>query len=396
MARLKLIHMIFMIMLTLEACSQESFSGITVLTGAEQSERYIPMLENRTVALVANHSSLIGGTHLADTLLSLGINVVKVFSPEHGFRGQADAGEQVADDRDPKTGLALASLYGNNKKPSAESLEGIDIVMFDIQDVGVRFYTYISTLSYVMEAAAEQGIPFIVLDRPNPNGFYIDGPVMQDCCKSFVGLHPVPVVYGMTIGEYALMVNGEGWLRDGINCDLTVIPLKNYQRDALYPLPVRPSPNLPDWQSVYLYPSLCLFEGTVVSIGRGTDFPFTVYGHPDIKTGSFVFTPAPGPGAANPKLNGIACYGQNLVEYANNYLQFHEHFNLEWLINAYREIGMGEEFFSPYFEKLAGTERLREQIMSGLSQEEIKAGWQAELQSFKIIRKKYLLYTDIP
>ena len=383
--------------LALQACLQNApiqDDNGPLITAAGQTEAYLGILDGKKTALVANHTSMLGSVHLADTLLSLGVDLVRVFSPEHGFRGTADAGALVENGVDARTGLPVISLYGSHKKPTHADLQDIDIILFDIQDVGVRFYTYISTMSYVMEAAAEEGIPVVVLDRPNPNGFYIDGPVMEDCCKSFVGLHPVPIVYAMTIGEYAMMVNGEGWLANGISCKLTVIPLKNFDRNKLYELPIKPSPNLPGWQSVYLYPSLCLFEGTIVSVGRGTEFPFTVYGHPDIKTGSFAFTPHPMPGAKHPKLEGELCYGQNLKGYAENFLMNDEHLNLVWLLNAYHETGAGAAFFTSYFEKLAGTISLREQIMNGLSQEEIKASWQDGLKKFKSIRDKYLLYPD--
>ena len=252
------------------------------VSAAMQLDDYLPLLQEKRVGVVGNQTSIVGNTHLVDTLLSLGIDVRKIYTPEHGFRGTADAGAKVNSGKDEKTGLTIVSLYGKNKKPTAEMLQGIDIILFDLQDVGVRFYTYISTMSYVMEAAAENKLPVIVLDRPNPNGFYVDGPVLKSENQSFVGMHQVPVVYGMTIGEYAKMVNGEGWLKNGVRCDLTVIPINKYNRNAIYELPVRPSPNLPNWESVYLYPTLCFFEGTIVSIGRGTETPFQIYGHPDI------------------------------------------------------------------------------------------------------------------
>ncbi len=380
-----------------QACLQttnEQLSDPLLASGADQTELYLTMLQGKRVALVANQTSVINETHLADTLLALGVDLVKVMAPEHGFRGFADAGEHITDGKDIKTGLPILSLYGENRKPSAASLQGIDLILFDIQDVGCRFYTYISTLSYVMEAAAELNIPLIVLDRPNPNGFYIDGPIMEKKHASFVGLHPVPVVYGMTIGEYGKMVNGEYWLADSLQCDLSVIPLKNYDRKQLYKLPVRPSPNLPDWQSVYLYPSLCLFEGTVMSVGRGTEYPFTIYGHPKYMIGSYAFTPVSRPGAKHPKLQGECCFGQYLGGYAELYKEFDEHFNLQWLIRSYEVLQMDSNFFVPYFEKLSGTEKLREQIMNGMNANDIKAGWQADLNAFKIMRKKYLIYED--
>jgi uncharacterized protein YbbC (DUF1343 family) len=386
---------ICMLCISLQACLQEDASGkADLLTGAKQTDQYLPLLKDKKVALVANHASLIDKTHLADSLLSLDVALVKVFAPEHGFRGIADAGELIDNEIDKKTGLPVVSLYGSNKKPSKESLENIDIILFDLQDVGARFYTYIYTLTYVMEAAAEIGIPVILLDRPNPNGFYVDGPVLEKGYASFVGMHPVPVVYGMTIGEYGRMVNGEYWMADSLQCDLTVVPLKNYNRSELYRLPVRPSPNLPNWQSVYLYPSLCLFEGTVVSVGRGTDYPFTVYGHPDFHPGSFAFTPEPRQGAKHPKLQGEQCFGQNLEEYAKKYGQVEHHFNLSWLINAFEVLGSDSSFFTPYFDKLAGTSLLREQIISGTSLEKIRSSWQEHLDTFMEIRKKYLIYKD--
>lgn len=363
-------------------------------TGAEQTELYLKLLKGKRVALVANQTSMLGETHLVDALIEQGIDLIRVFAPEHGFRGYADAGELIEDGKDAKTGIPLISLYGANRKPSAKSLDGIDIILFDIQDVGARFYTYISTLTYVMEAAATLNIPVIILDRPNPNGFYIDGPVMEKEYTSFVGLHPVPIVYGMTIGEYGMMVNGEYWLADSIQCNLKVIPLKNYDRNELYKLPVKPSPNLPGWQSVYLYPSLCLFEGTVMSVGRGTDYPFTTYGHPKFLIGSYAFTPESRPGAKHPKLEGKNCTGQYLVGYANYYKEVEDHLNLLWLISGYEVLGKDSAYFIPYFEKLAGTGELRKQIMGSVPIEQIQASWQDDLEKFKIIRKKYLIYED--
>ncbi|MCX6295522.1 MAG: DUF1343 domain-containing protein, partial [Bacteroidetes bacterium] len=272
--------------------------------GADRTTEYLPLLKGKTVAVVANQSSLIKNTHLVDSLISIGVNVKKVFCPEHGFRGLVDAGENVANVKDPKTGLSIISLYGKNKKPSTADLKDVDIVIFDIQDVGVRFYTYLSTLHYVMEACAENNKQLIVLDRPNPNGYYIDGPVLEDAYKSFLGLHPVPIVYGMTIGEYAQMINGEGWLKAGVKCKLKVIPIVGYTHKDLFELAVRPSPNLPNMSSVYLYPSLGLFEGTIVSVGRGTDLPFQVIGHPTLTKTNYTFTPQPKPGAMEPKYNG--------------------------------------------------------------------------------------------
>ena len=327
---------------------------------------------------------------MVDTLLSLGVDVRKIFTPEHGFRGTADAGAKVNSSKDEKTGLPIVSLYGKNKKPTPEMLQGIDLILFDLQDVGVRFYTYISTMTYVMEAAAENNLPVIVLDRPNPNGFYVDGPVLKTENSSFVGLHQVPVVYGMTIGEYAKMVNGEGWLKNGIRCDLTVIPINKYNRNAIYELPVRPSPNLPNWESVYLYPTLCFFEGTIVSIGRGTETPFQIYGHPNMR-GSFTFTPKSTSGASKPLLEGQRCRGENLVEFAHDYAHNVNQLHLEWLIEAYQQL-KDKGFFNNYFVKLSGDQQLQHDIENGKSADEIRASWQNDLEAFKAIRAKYLLY----
>lgn len=366
-----------------------------IITGAEQTHRYFPLLKDKTIAVVANHTSLIGKAHLVDRMLSAGIRVTKVFSPEHGFRGKADAGEKVDDKIDLVTGLPIISLYGNHKKPGAEDLEEIDLVIFDIQDVGARFYTYISTMTYVMEACAENNIPVIVLDRPNPNGFYVDGPVLQSEFRSFVGMHPVPIVHGMTVGEYAKMVNGEFWMKDSVQCALSVIPVKNYSHTDFYDLPVKPSPNLPNKYAVYLYPSLCLFEGTVVSVGRGTDYPFQVIGHPEYLLGSYFFVPRSIPGAAtNPKYQGQHCNGQNLIGYAREMKNNPAQLNLSFLIGYYEALKDKTDFFNNYFEKLAGTNELRTQIEDGLKEDEIRAGWQPELDRFKKIRKKYLIYAD--
>jgi len=364
-----------------------------ITCGADQTGRYLPLIKSKKAGVVTNPSSLIGKTHLVDSLLTLHIDIKKIFSPEHGFRGNAEAGEQVENGFDGKTGIRVISLYGNHKKPATKDLEGIDIMLFDLQDVGVRFYTYISTLTYVMEACAENNIPLIVLDRPDPNGFYVDGPVLKPGFSSFVGLHPVPVVYGMTIGEYAMMVNGEGWLANGLHCDLKVIKLKNYTHNMIVKLPVKPSPNLPDWQSVYLYPSLAFFEGTIVSVGRGTDTPFQVYGHPELKTGRFSFTPHAIRGVSNhPKFEGKTCYGQNLTGYARNYKNNPMQINLNWLISTYEMLSPKYSFFNNYFDKLAGTDQLRQQIEAGMSEETIRESWQDNLVKFKKIRSKYLLY----
>ena len=360
------------------------------VSAAMQMDDYLPLIEGKRVGIVGNQTSIIGETHLVDTLLSLGIDIKKIYTPEHGFRGTADAGAKVNSGKDEKTGLPIVSLYGKNKKPTPEMLQGIDAILFDLQDVGVRFYTYISTMTYVMEAAAENNIPVIVLDRPNPNGFYVDGPVLKPENQSFVGMHQVPVVYGMTIGEYAKMVNGEKWLKDGIACDLTVIPINNYNRNAIYELPVRPSPNLPNWESVYLYPTLCFFEGTIVSVGRGTETPFQIYGHPHMR-GSYTFTPKSTAGASKPLLEGQRCRGENLVEYAHDYARNANQLHLEWTIEAYQQL-KDKGFFNIFFVKLSGDKQLQHDIENGKSVEEIRASWEDELDAFKAIRARYLLY----
>jgi uncharacterized protein YbbC (DUF1343 family) len=367
----------------------------SVITGDDQTQVYFPMLKGKTVAVVANQSAIIGKTHLVDTLLSSGIKVVRIFSPEHGFRGNKSAGAHINSGMDTETGLPIVSLYGKHRKPSAEDLKGVDVVLFDLQDVGTRFYTYISTMSLVMESCAENHVAMIVLDRPNPNGFYVDGPVLKPQFKSFVGMHPVPVVYGMTIGEYARMVNGEHWLKNGVKCDLTVIPMKKYRRNMIVKLPVRPSPNLPDWQAVYLYPSLCFLEGTVVSVGRGTDKPFQVYGYPGMK-GDCVFTPRSIPGASlHPKLQGKTCRGEDLTAYAENYRHNPLRIELKWLLSAYHQLhAMGVQTFfrRSAFDRLAGTDSLRLQLEKGYTEKQIRQSWQKDLKSFRKTRAKYLLY----
>ena len=360
------------------------------VSAAMQTNDYLPLIEGKRIGIVGNQTSIVGETHLVDTLLSLGIDMKKIYTPEHGFRGTADAGAKVNSGKDEKTGIPIVSLYGKNKKPTPEMLQGIDIILFDLQDVGVRFYTYISTMSYVMEAAAENDIPVIVLDRPNPNGFYVDGPVLKSENASFVGMHQVPVVYGMTIGEYAKMVNGEGWLKNGVTCDLTVIPIKKYNRKAIYELPVKPSPNLPNWESVYLYPTLCFFEGTNVSVGRGTDTPFQVYGHPDMR-GSYTFTPKSTSGATKPQLEGQRCRGENLVEFAHDYARNASQLHLEWIIEAYQQL-KDKGFFKDYFRLLSGDKQLQRDIENGKSADEIRASWRDDLEAFKAIRAKYLMY----
>ena len=369
------------------------FAG-KIIPAAEQPELYLPLLKGKRIALVINHSSLVGKKYLVDTLLKHGIKVQKIFAPEHGFRGNADAGAHIKNSRDTQTGLPIISLYGKHKKPTKADLKGIDLILFDIQDVGVRFYTYLSTLHYIMEAGAEQHIPVIVLDRPNPNGHYIDGPLLQKKYRSFVGLHPVPLVYGMTIGEYARMINGERWLKAGKAVALTVIPLANYTHQSFYSLPVKPSPNLPNEMAVMLYPSLALFEGTVISAGRGTKKPFQLYGAPEYKVKKFFFIPRSRPGANYPKFRGQRCYGVDLsrTDFKTQYEK--KRLNLSYLQNAYANYPDKKKFFlkNRFIDKLSGSDKLRKQIESGVSEEEIRKSWEKDLVSFKKIRKKYLLY----
>ena len=361
--------------------------------GISETKSYLPLIKGKNIGVIANQTSIYHNTHLIDTLVSEGIIVKKIFSPEHGFRGNIGEGLHISNGIDDKTGIEIISLYGNNKKPKAEQLNDIDILLFDLQDVGTRFYTYISTLTYVMEAAAENDIPVIVLDRPNPNGFYIDGPVLESENSSFVGMNEIPIVYGLTIGEYAMMVNGESWLKDGIKCDLTVIPMSNYDRRAIYKLPVKPSPNLPNWESVYLYPSLCLFEGTVVSVGRGTDKPFQIYGHPQIK-GDFSFTPKNNNSGAVLLYENELCHGENLNKYAHDNKDHEGKIVLDWLVDSYNQLKDKEVFFNNYFIKLSGTKSLQNQIESGENIKKIRISWKDGIEKYRKIRIKYLLYPD--
>ncbi|HEX2968426.1 MAG TPA: DUF1343 domain-containing protein [Bacteroidales bacterium] len=360
--------------------------------GASQFEAYKGLIEGKNVAVVANQTSVAGDKHLVDMLLTEGIKVSTIFAPEHGFRDLADAGATIENGKDIATGLPVISLYGNHNKPTAEDLKGIDAVIFDIQDVGTRFYTYISTLQYVLEACAENNITCIVLDRPDPNGFYVDGNILDTTYKSFVGLNPIPVVYGMTMGEYAMMVNGEGWLKKGVKCDLKVIKCLNYTHATLYELPVKPSPNLPNQNSVYLYPSICFFEGTNLSLGRGTQYPFQVFGSPEMPDKGFSFTPQSVPGAKNPPLLGKRCFGTDLTNAMKDKIVPSPAINLDWIIDAYNAYPDKKKFFTSYFDVLAGGPVLREQIQNGMTSAEIRATWQPGLKVFGKIRQKYLLY----
>ena len=362
-----------------------------IITGAEDTEGYLFELKGKKIGVVAHQSSLIFTSHkqkhLVDLLLENKIDIKSVFAPEHGFRGIADAGEKIDDDKDPLTNLPIYSLYGKNRKPSQEQLKGIELMVFDLQDVGVRFFTYLSTLHYVMEACAEQNIPVIVLDRPNPNSHYIDGPVLNHENSSFVGMHPVPIVYGMTIGEYAKMINGEGWLSNGISCDLKVILIQNYTHKTPYELIIRPSPNLPNAQAIALYPSLCLLEQTVISIGRGTNKQFQIYGHPSFSKNQFSFTPKPNFGAKNPKQNGTLCYGVDLTKTKKP-----DRVELKWLIDAYTNFPEKNGFFLKGFNRISGVNDLKMQIKQQISESEIRKTWSQDLEKFKKIRAKYLIY----
>jgi uncharacterized protein YbbC (DUF1343 family) len=361
---------------------------LPINTGADNFEAYLPLLNNKKIGIVTNQSGLLSNnTHIVDFLLDKNIAIQKIFAPEHGFRGTADAGEHVVDGKDAKTGLPIISLYGDNKKPKPAQLMGIDVMVFDLQDVGARFYTYISSLHYVMEACAENNIPLIILDRPNPNGNVVDGPILEKEFSSFVGMHPIPVLHGLTIGEYGQMINGEKWLKNGIQCKLTVIPCINYNHNMNYSLPIKPSPNLPNDQAINLYASLCFFEGTNVSVGRGTEKQFQIYGSPYLPKSSFSFIPKPNIGAQNPVYNGAECFGEDLSAIAKvNQLE------LKWLIKAYQTTNDKSKFFNAFFKKLAGTKKLQAQIENGVSEKEIRKSWEKGLTEFKEMRSQYLIY----
>lgn len=378
-----------------------SSQDLNIITGADQTEKYLTYLKGKKVGMVINNTSIIGSKSSVDSLISLGIRVVKILGPEHGFYGNASNGAKVDDSIDPKKGIPVISLYGKHVKPTKEDLAGIDMLIFDIQDVGARFYTYISTLHYVMEACAENNLELMIWDRPNPNGFYVDGPVLDEKFKSFIGMHPVPIVHGMTIAEYAQMINGEGWLKNKIVCKLKIIPLKNYTHSKLYTLPIHPSPNLNSQQAILLYPSLCLFEGTVISIGRGTYFPFQVLGNPELKSKyDFNFTPLSIQGMSETPLHqNLTCYGIDLRKYDTHKIVKAGKLNLSWLIELYRAYPFKEKFFDHTqnkqmnnFDRLAGTDKLKAQIIAQKPEDEIRLSWEPALAQYKLLRSRYLLY----
>jgi uncharacterized protein YbbC (DUF1343 family) len=389
---------------------KERVQTLEIMTGAENTDAYLSLLKDKKVGIVTNQTGIFNyqllkmdyvqdprqkpttrienkSVSIVDYLIGQKINIQKIFAPEHGFRGTADAGEHVVDGKDAKTGLPIISLYGDNKKPKPEQLAGLDILVFDLQDVGARFYTYISSLHYIMEACAENKIRLIILDRPNPNGAIVDGPILEKEFTSFIGMHPIPTLHGMTIGEYGQMINGEKWLKDGIQCNLTVIPCLNYKRDMFYSLPVKPSPNLPNDQAINLYASLCLFEGTNVSSGRGTEKQFQIYGSPFLPKTGFSFTPVSNFGSKDPMNKGLLCYGEDLSR-APKVTKL----ELKWLIKAYNETSDKSKFFTSFFTKLAGTKKLQQQIEAGVSEDEIRKSWKKGLADFKEMREKYLIY----
>ena len=351
-------------------------------------DEYLPLLQGKSVGLFVNHTALINDTHLADSLIDRGITIKSVFTPEHGFKGNYSDGEKI-EQEDIQKSFELISLYGNFKKPTKEQIEGLDILVIDIQEVGVRFYTYSSTMTYLMEACAKYGVPVLILDRPNPNGSYVDGPVLNTDLSSFVGLHPIPIVHGLTLGELAHIINEEGWLSGGLRCDLEIVKVRNWTHKDFYSLPVKPSPNLPNDLSVALYPSLALFEGTIVSIGRGTEKQFQIIGHPAYLDSSFAFTPQPNEGSKHPPLQGEKCFG---IDLSGSTIEYE--FSLKYLLQFYEQLNGKTEkpFFNAYFKKLAGTDELKEQIEAGMSEKEIRKTWEADLKTYEIIRSKYLLY----
>ncbi len=365
-----------------------------VIPGAGQTRQYLPLLKGKSVGIVANNGSVINGVNIVDTMLHMGVNIRKIFCPEHGFYGTAEAGETVKDSSGSSRPPVI-SLYGKKTKPSEQDLEGLEFMVIDLQDVGVRFFTYLSTMTLVLQACAEKDIPVILLDRPNPNGFYVDGPVLERSDSSFVGMFPVPIVYGMTIGEFARMITGEGWYPNASQLRLTVIPVAGYTHSTYYEIPVKPSPNLPDMNAIWLYPSLCLFEGTVISVGRGTCFPFEVFGHPALKGFSFSFTPERIPGMSNePPYLGQACRGLDLRGYYETHARLKGHINLSWLMMCYKDLHEDPSFFSSYFTRLAGTSLLQKQIMEGTTEQQIRLTWKPGLDVFRKIREKYLLYPE--
>ncbi len=382
------------ILFTCKSLAQYNFYSRDILTGADQTERYVPLLKDKRVGLIVNQTSVIGKTHLVDTLLKLNVNVKTIFAPEHGFRGDADAGADINNMFDEITHLPVISIYGKKKGPDSSDLADLDIIVFDIQDVGVRFYTYISSLQYVMEACARNQKPLLILDRPNPNGFYIDGPVLERNFASFVGMQPVPVVYGLTIGEYATMLNGEKWLRDSLRCNIQIMTCRYYTHKSLYELPVHPSPNLTTMNAIFLYPTLCFFEGTIVSVGRGTDMPFQIFGYPYNPRGTYSFTPRVTKGNLNPLYLNKACTGFDLSNYNVGYYLNKRSIFLSYLIDMYQAALNKPKFFNDFFDKLAGTDKLRKDIIAGKGEHEIRASWQDDIKRYKAIRKKYLLYPD--
>lgn len=376
-------------LLILVACKGQA----QLLSGAAQTERWKPLVSGKKLGLVVNHTAYTTEGHILDVLLREKQQVQAVFAPEHGFRGEAEAGATIENGKDSRTGVSVISLYGSKKKPQAVDLKGIELMVFDMQDVGARFYTYISTLHYVMEACAEQNIPLLLLDRPNPNGHYIDGPILDTAFRSFVGMHPIPIVHGMTLGEYAQMINGESWLAGGVKCQLQIVKLKHYTRQTPYSLPIPPSPNLPDMHSVYLYPSTCFFEGTDISLGRGTDRPFQLVGAPWFKGGDTSFVPRSIPGKAEkPPQMGVKCYGFDYGKAPLNQLRQQGQIDLTPLLTFYAQAPDKERFFTPFFDKLAGGDQLRKQIVAGMTEAQIRESWAPGLKQFASMRKAYLLY----